>query len=102
MDTIFSSDSAIHVNIMIHRGGHTIVAYKAKPLFEGPRGFCMDKIRHLIDELSSQGNKQIVFHLQVMMAGDLNGMSDKGYYIRNLEQMNTSCGIEVKSGLYKV
>ena len=104
MSMLNSSDGIVHVNIMIHRGGHVIVSYNVKPLFEGFREFCMRKIRQMVDEFCECGGKKMVFHIQVMMAGDMNGMWDQGYFKSHLIQLNSSsrCEIEVQSNLYKV
>lgn len=98
-------ESTINVNIMIHRGGHIIVANNAKTLFEGDQYSCMSKIRQMVNEVSALGDKKIVFHIQNMTtAGDSSVVYAKGYFKSNLERLNSSsqCNIEVKAGLYNV
>lgn len=98
-------ESTINVNIMIHRGGHIIVANNAKTLFEGDQYTCMGKIRQMMDEISSLGEKQVVFHIQNMtVEGDSSVVFAKSYFKSNLERLggSTRCKVEVKAGLYNV
>lgn len=64
----------------------------------------MSKIRQMVDDFDYRGGKTMVFHIQVMMAGDMYGMYDKSYFKSHLIQLNSSsrCGIEVESNLYQV
>lgn len=97
-------ESTIHINIMLHRGGHVIVANKAKTIIEGDQYSCMNKIRQIITELSSLGDKHIIFHIMNMTtAGDMSVMLAKGYFKSNIERLNTvRCKVEIKAGLYDV
>ena len=99
-----STGNAIHINITIHKGGHCIVDrfYGSKPLFEGSREFCMNRIRKIIDDLSTIGGGHIIFHVEVWMAGDIDGMSDKSYFKSHLGALNNTSrfNIEIASGLY--
>ncbi len=97
--------SIINVDIQIHRGGHIIIADDSKPLFEGDQYSCMNKIRQLIDELSSlSGDRRLIFHIQNMtISGDLSVVHAKGFFKSNIERLNSPrCMIEVKAGLYNV
>ena len=98
-------ESIINVNILIHRGGHIIVANNARTLFEGDQYSCMSKIRQMVDEISSLNDKKVVFHIQNMTReGDSSVIFAKSYLKGNLERLNGSarCDIEVKAGLYNV
>lgn len=99
-----STGNAIHINITIHKGGHCVVdkAYGSKPLFEGSREFCMNRIRKIIDDLSTIGGGHIIFHIEVWMAGDIDGMYDKSYFKSHLGALNNTSrfNIEIASGLY--
>lgn len=98
------SGNAIHINIEIHNGGHCIVnkAYGSKPLFEGSREFCMNRIIKIIEDLSSIGGGHIIFHVKVWMAGDIDGMSDRSYFKSHLGALNNTSRfhIEIAPGLY--
>lgn len=104
MTSINFFESTIHVNIMIHKGGHIIVADKAKTILEGDQYSCMKKIRQIIEEVSSLGEKHVIFHIMNMTtSGDSSVIFAKGYFKSNLERLNTArCRIEVKAGLYEV
>lgn len=98
-------ESTINVNIMIHKGGHIVVANNANTLFEGDQYSCMSKIRQLVNEISALGEKQVVFHIQNMtVEGDSSVVFAKSYFKSNLERLNSSarCKIEVKAGLYNL
>lgn len=96
--------NAIHINITIHKGGHCIVdkVYGSKSLFEGTREYCMNRIRKIIEDLSTVGGGHIVFHIEVSMAGDIDGMYDKSYFKSHLGVLNNTSrfNIEITSGLY--
>lgn len=104
MNYINIFESKIDINIMIYSGSHIIISYKGKILFEGMRKYCMDKIRQMIDELSSIGEKEIIFHIQNMTTGSPIYEQDKLFFKNHLSMLNTStkCKIEVKTGLYNV
>lgn len=98
-------ESTINVNIMLHRGGHVVVANNAKMLFEGDQYSCMSKIRQIVDEISAMGEKQVVFHIQSMTVGDdSSAVYVKSYFKSNLERLcgSSKCKIAVKAGLYNV
>lgn len=95
----------INVNIMIHKGGHIVVANNTNILFEGDQYSCMSKIRQLINEVSALGEKQVIFHIQNMtVEGDSSVVFAKSYFKSNLERLSGSakCKIEVKAGLYNI
>lgn len=97
--------STINLNILLHRGGHIIIAEGARTLFEGDQYFCMKKIRQIVDELSIWGDKTIIFNIQNMTVGDDSGAYFAKSYIKgNLESIKRSsrCKIEIKAGLYNV
>ena len=99
-----SSRNAIHINITIHKGGHCIVdkAYGSKPLFDGSREYCMNRIRRNVENLSMKGGGHFIFHVEVWMAGDIDGMYDKSFFINHLGALNNTSrfNIEIAPGLY--
>lgn len=98
-------ESTINVNIMIHKGGHIVLANNAKTIYEGDQYSCMNKIRQMVNEVSTLGDKPIVFHIQNMTTtGDTSVVYTKSFFKSNLERLNgsTRCKIEVKAGLYNV
>lgn len=98
-------ESIINVDIQIHKGGHIIITDSSKPRFEGDQYLCMNKIRRLIDELSSLGgDRHLIFHIQDMTAsGDLSVVYAKEFFKSNLERINSPrCVIDVKASLYNV
>ena len=99
-----TNKNAIHINITIHKGGHCIVDkyYGSKPLFEGPREYCMNRIRKIIEDLSTVGGGHIIFHVEVWIAGDINGMYDRSYFKSHLGALNNTSrfNIEIAPGLY--
>ncbi|WP_288317250.1 hypothetical protein [Xylanibacter muris] len=97
-------ESTINVNIMIHKGSHIIVSNNGKILFQGTREYCMNRIRSIVNQMSSLGDKKIIFHIQNMTLGDSIYEYDKVYFKNHIALLNTSskCNIEVKAGLYNV
>ena len=81
------------------------MANNARHLFEGDQYFCMNKIRQMVNELSSLGDKTIIFHIQNMtVEGSTSVLYARSYFNSNLESLASSagCKIEVKAGLYNV
>ena len=97
---------AIHINISIHKGGHCIVDKHqgGKPLFEGSREYCMNRIRNIIDDLSAIGGGHIIFHVDVWMVGDIDGMHTRSYFTSHLLALNNTSRFNIEiasSGLYR-